>query len=75
MSGIQNPPKFNEMGVPVIQEAINAYLTVTATDEFKKLERQRHYVALSRATALCNASLADKDALTAKLQTRLGADK
>ena len=77
--------KLNAMGVPVIQEAINAYHKVTATDEFKELERQRHYAALSRATALSNAEqegyrkaeekwqkvIADKDALIAKLQTQL----
>ena len=43
------------MGVSVIQEAISAYRKVTATDEFKELERMRHYAALSKATALGNA--------------------
>ena len=47
--------KLNEMGVPVIQEAINAYRKVTATDEFKELERQRQYAAFSKATSLKNA--------------------
>jgi predicted transposase/invertase (TIGR01784 family) len=47
--------KLNEMGVSVIQEAISAYRKVTATDEFKELERMRHYAALSKATALGNA--------------------
>ena len=43
------------MGVPVIQEAINAYRKVTATDEFKELERQRQYAAFSKETSLKNA--------------------
>jgi len=47
--------KLNAMGVSVIQEAINAYQKVTATDEFKELERMRHYAALSRNTALKKA--------------------
>jgi len=47
--------KLNAMGVSVIQEAINAYNKVTATDEFKELERMRHYAALSRNTAMKKA--------------------
>jgi len=47
--------KLNAMGVPVIQDAINAYHKVTATDEFRELEKQRHYAMLSRNTAMKKA--------------------
>ena len=44
------------LGVPVMDQAIEAYRVVTATDEFRELERQRHYAALNRASALSHAA-------------------
>jgi len=41
--------------VPVMEQAINAYQKITATDEFKERERLRHYARLNEATALRNA--------------------
>ena len=41
--------------VPVMEQAINAYQKITATDEFKERERLRHYARLNEATALRHA--------------------
>ena len=43
------------MEVPVMEQAIKAYRNITATDEFKELERQRHYAAHNKASALGHA--------------------
>ena len=81
--------KIEALGVPVMNQAIEAYRHVTVTDEFRELERQRHYAAHNRASALGHARregyreadekwmhvVADKDALIAKLLARLGEDK
>ena len=40
---------------PVMEQAINAYQKITATDEFKEKERLRHYARLNEATALRHA--------------------
>jgi predicted transposase/invertase (TIGR01784 family) len=37
---------------PVMEQAINAYETITVTPEFRERERQRHYARLREATAL-----------------------
>ena len=47
--------KIEAWGVPVMEQAIGAYRHVTATDEFKELERQRHYAAHNNASALGQA--------------------
>jgi hypothetical protein len=47
--------KIQSLGVPVMERAIGAYRHITATDEFRELERQRHYAAINRATLLDNA--------------------
>ena len=44
--------KLSEMGVYVIQEAIKAYHTVSATEEFRELERMRHFAETNRASSL-----------------------
>jgi predicted transposase/invertase (TIGR01784 family) len=44
--------KLNEMGVSVIQEAIKAYHTVSSTEEFRELERMRHFAETNRASSL-----------------------
>jgi predicted transposase/invertase (TIGR01784 family) len=60
------------LGVPEMQQAIDAYRQVTATDEFKELERMRFYARHNEASALHHATeverkrwqgiVADKDA-------------
>jgi len=35
-----------------MEQAINAYQKITATDEFKERERLRHYARLNEVTAL-----------------------
>jgi flagellar biosynthesis/type III secretory pathway protein FliH len=47
--------KIEKMEVPVMQEAINAYRSVTATKEFKVLERMRSDARRNEASALLNA--------------------
>ena len=41
-----------ELEVPVMDQAIDAYREVTATDAFKEIERTLHYAALNEATQL-----------------------
>jgi hypothetical protein len=81
--------KIEGMGVSVMREAIGAYRQVTATDEFREIERLRSRARHNEASAIGHAvdverekwqglvaakdaALADKDALIAKLQARLG---
>jgi len=78
----------NELEVPIMGQAIDAYHKVTATDEFKELERTRHYAEHNKATALNFARkegyreaeekwqgvIAEKDALIEKLQTQISKD-
>ena len=55
-----------------MEQAINAYQRITATDEFKERERLRHYARLNEASAIGDAEererekwqgvVADKDA-------------
>ena len=52
--------KIEAMGVTVMNQAIGAYRKVTATGEFRELERQRHYAALNRNSALYNAEMKGK---------------
>ncbi|MDR1704619.1 MAG: hypothetical protein LBS19_08035 [Clostridiales bacterium] len=47
--------KIQALEVAVMEQAIEAYRHITATDEFKELERQRHYAAHNRASALDSA--------------------
>jgi len=68
--------------VPIMKEAIVAYRHVTATDEFKELERLRSRARHNEASALGHARreerekwqgvLAEKDAKIAELLARLG---
>jgi hypothetical protein len=74
------------MGVSVMEQAIKAYRHVTATDEFKELERQRSYAAHNRTAALRHAKsegyreadekwqgiVAEQAAQIAELRARLG---
>ena len=72
------------MEVTVMSQAIGAYRHVTATEEFKELERQRHYAAHNKASALGHARreerkkwqgvIAEKDAALADKDAAL-ADK
>jgi predicted transposase/invertase (TIGR01784 family) len=78
--------KLEETGVQVMGQAIEAYRRVTATDEFKELERMRSIARHNEASALGHARregqraadkkwqgiVAEKDALIAELRARLG---
>ena len=44
--------KIDAMGVPVIQDAIKAYHTVSATEEFREIERMRHFAEANRVSSL-----------------------
>jgi hypothetical protein len=67
--------------VPIMKQAIGAYRSVAATDEFKELERMRSLARHNEAAALGHARreerakwqrvVADKDALIAELQKKL----
>ena len=77
--------KIEALGVPVMEQAIEAYRKVSTTEEFRELERQRHYAEHNKASALGHARregakaerekwqvvVADKDALIAELQAKL----
>ena len=43
------------LGVPIMNQAIEAYRSVTATEEFRTLERMRADARLNEAAALHNA--------------------
>jgi len=47
--------RIEALGVSVMEQAIGAYRQVTATEEFKELERQRHYAAHNKTSALGHA--------------------
>jgi len=47
--------RIEALGVSVMEQAIGAYRQVTATEEFKELERQRHYAAHNKASVLGHA--------------------
>ncbi len=71
-----------------MEEAIKAYRHVTATEEFKEIERLRSRARHNEASAIGNARregeqaerekwqgiVAEKDALIAELQARLSKD-
>ena len=69
------------LGVPVMEQAINAYRHITATEEFKEMERLRSRARHNEAAALRHAAeverekwqgvVAEKDALIAELQAKL----
>ncbi len=77
--------KIEAMEVPVMNETIGAYRQVTATDEFREIERLRERARHNEASALRRARIegeeqerekwqevvAQKDALIAKLQAQL----
>jgi predicted transposase/invertase (TIGR01784 family) len=80
--------KLAELGVPIVSQAIEAYRAVTASKEFKELERLRFLASCNEASALehtrkktekkINAKwrsvVADKDAEIARLRALLGED-
>jgi predicted transposase/invertase (TIGR01784 family) len=71
--------------VPEMEQAINAYRSVSATKEFRELERLRDRAGHNEASALANARreerakwqdvVADKDAEIARLRAQLGEGK
>jgi len=77
--------KIEEMGVPIMSEAIGAYRHVAASSEFREVERMRSKARHDEAQALKNAEqrgeeranikwqsvVADKDTLIAELQAKL----
>ena len=52
--------KIESMGVPIMEEAISAYRTITATPEFRELVRLREKAAHDEASALGYAKLEGK---------------
>ena len=77
--------KIEALGVSVMEQAISAYRHITATDEFKEMERMRSLARHNEAAALRHAAeverekwkgvVAEKDAAIAALQARLSEDK
>ena len=73
--------KIEAMGVTVMKQAIGAYRAVTATDEFKEIERLRSRARHNEASALGHARreerkkwqsvIAEKDAVIAQLRAQL----
>jgi predicted transposase/invertase (TIGR01784 family) len=73
--------KLEAMGVPVMKQAIGAYRQVTATEEFREMERLRSRARHNEASALGHARrverkkwqgvVADKDAEIARLRAQL----
>jgi predicted transposase/invertase (TIGR01784 family) len=73
--------RIEELGVPIMEQAITAYRRVTATEEFKELERLRSRARHNEASALGNARreerekwqgvVADKDAVLAEQAARI----
>jgi predicted transposase/invertase (TIGR01784 family) len=74
--------QIEEMGVPIMEQAIGAYRHVTATEEFKEMERLRSRARHNEAAALRHAAeverekwqgvVADKDVEIARLRAMLG---
>jgi uncharacterized protein YbjQ (UPF0145 family) len=60
--------RIEEMGVPVMKQAIGAYRSVTATEEFRALERMRSDARHNEASALANARREAADETDAKWQ-------
>ena len=46
---------------PTMEQAINAYQRITATDEFKERERLRHYARLNEASAIDDAEQRERE--------------
>ena len=44
-----------------MEQAINAYQRITATDEFKERERLRHYARLNEASAIDDAEQRERE--------------
>ncbi|MCL1828323.1 MAG: Rpn family recombination-promoting nuclease/putative transposase [Oscillospiraceae bacterium] len=73
--------QIEEMGVPIMKQAVGAYRHVSATDEFKEIERLRSRARHNEASALGNARreerekwqgvIAEKDAEIARLRAVL----
>ena len=49
--------KIKNMGVPTMEQAINAYYTITASPEFREVERLREKARHDEAQALHHAKL------------------
>jgi len=74
--------KIEEMGVPIMSEALQAYRHVAASDEFVQIEKMRSKARHDEAQALNNARreereklqgvIDEKDAIIAELLERLG---
>jgi predicted transposase/invertase (TIGR01784 family) len=76
--------KLEALEVPIVQQAIGAYRTITVSDEFKELERLRSDALHNEASALANAErkerakwqgvVAEKEAIVTETKAAL-ADK
>jgi predicted transposase/invertase (TIGR01784 family) len=60
--------KIEEMEVPVMNEAIEAYRSITATNEFRELERMRFFARHNEASALGHARDEERAITDAKWQ-------
>ena len=49
------------MGVPIMEQAINAYRHITTTDEFREAERLRSLARHNEAAALRHAAEAERE--------------
>jgi len=73
------------LGVPVMSQAIEAYRHVSASEQFKEIERLRSLARHNEASALAHAAeverekwqgiVADKDAEITRLRALLGEKK
>ena len=53
--------KIKALEEPIMEQAINAYQRITATDEFKERERLRHYARLNEASAIDDAEQRERE--------------
>jgi len=60
--------QIQELGVPIMEQAIGAYRTVSATREFRELERLRELARHNEASALDNARRQERALADAKWQ-------
>jgi predicted transposase/invertase (TIGR01784 family) len=62
--------RLERLGVPIVTQAIEAYRTVTASDEFKELERLRFLASCNEASALEHARRKERERLRGVLDKK-----
>jgi len=63
--------KINQMEVPVMSEAINAYHTITASPEYREMERLREKARHGEASALRTAKMEGREEKAIEIAQRL----